>query len=259
VIWTGPGLVALGLITTMMDAFSVWIIDRSTEDFAASFTAMLGMAGEEDETTAVLGNPLSIIGIALIAWFVSGLQEILLTIRGAVIGIIAGVLPTMAAASSTGLGRPAYERVRNWMIAWVLYKPTAAIIYANGFMSAQDNTGEPLANAWRTIALMGLGLAAMPALIKVINPLAASVSGGSSGAGAAATTATATGMAQLRGGSTGAAGAAGAAGPTGMAVTTAAKAGAATARQGVGSSPPPPPPPPASNQPPSPRQPTPTR
>jgi type IV secretion system protein TrbL len=159
--------------------------------------------------------------------------------RAVVCAVIASVLPTAAAASSTGIARSAYERLRNWLIAWVLYKPTAAIILANGFISVQDPASHPLADAWRSLALMGPAIAALPAVIKVVNPLAAAVAGSGGGTGAAAS-AVPTGMAALRSSHVGA-GAGAAARLTGMAVVAAAGAAHSVAKGSVGTPPPPPP------------------
>lgn len=219
------GAVVLGMLAAMSDAFSVWIINDSTDNFAGDLVELLGMAGY---TKDPLQSPLTIIGIAGIAWFLSGIQTIVLFFRGAVLGVLAGVLPTTAAASYTGMGHSAFQRIRNWAIAYLLYKPTAAIIYANGFISVSDRTGNPLVLAWQSIALMLLALVALPAIIKVINPLADAVSNSTGiGSGLASMAApTATGIASMSrsrgGGGGGLAAPTATAQPTGTALATGA-------------------------------------
>jgi len=47
--------------------------------------------------------------------------------------ILAGVLPTSASFTSTEIGKAQFQKLVAWLIAFMLYKPAAAIVYATAF------------------------------------------------------------------------------------------------------------------------------
>lgn len=56
--------------------------------------------------------------------------------------ILAGVLPLTAAGSTTEAGKATFYKTTAWLLAFVLYKPVAAIIYAAAFFTGgQGDTG----------------------------------------------------------------------------------------------------------------------
>ncbi|RLV53409.1 hypothetical protein D9V41_16330, partial [Aeromicrobium phragmitis] len=112
------------------DSFSTWIIGRSLEDgsfeqnLAALFQGIVafgGAPGLPAMMTIVLG---------LIAMLFSVGQIVLMFFRSAALVLLAGLLPLSAAATGTRFGEQWFGKTCAWIVAFLLYKPAAAIIYA---------------------------------------------------------------------------------------------------------------------------------
>ncbi|WP_162616536.1 hypothetical protein [Xylanimonas allomyrinae] len=210
VVVSGAGLAVISLATTAADKFSVWIIDESLacEDLAANETcfarnvsAMLGLSGMSGVGAVVQ------LAASLIALLASLIQIVMMLIRGGMLIVLAGVFPLTASFTNTETGRTWFKKCIGWLIAYILYKPTAAIIYATAFQltgSGVDNAswsgvGEGLLKVLTGITLMCMALIALPALMRFVAPMTSATAGGA-GAGvmaAGAVTAGATGAMQV--------------------------------------------------------------
>lgn len=178
----GAGTVAVGVLLTVGDAFSVWIINRATgSDFATALMQMI-------KDTGGLGFILIIIlsGLGII---VTGLQVVLLIFRGGAVIVLCGTLPLAAAAATTETGKPWFQKHVGWLLAYILYKPAAAIFYAAAFklMSTSDYTYDDTKTIEHIAgySLLIMALIALPAMIKLVSPLTTAVASGR-GFGAAA-------------------------------------------------------------------------
>ncbi|MFF8551905.1 hypothetical protein ACF058_03505 [Streptomyces sp. NPDC015501] len=164
------------------------------------------------------------------------LHTILLYIRLGVMLVLLGTLPLAAAASMTDWGNGWWRKHIGWMIAWLLYKPAAALVmYAGAAMISNDQQNgvqERIAG----IGVMLLSAVALPALLKLIVPATAGLGGGN-GVGdgvTAAGGAVASGAKSVASGSGGSGGgSAGKAGPSG-APAASGGAGAAGSEGGAG-------------------------
>ncbi len=210
-----------GTLTTLGvqvgEAFSSWILDKANIDF--SQTVMLAAAQ----------NPGIIILLAIIVIIAQVIQLGLILIRNGMIVILAGVLPLAAAAGNTQMGRQWWQKSFAWLLAFVLYKPVAALIYAASFKMASKE--QDLATQLSGIFMMLLAIFALPALMRFLVPATAAMSGGNAGAmaGAVAGAALATGAVLATGGGAAAAGGAsgGFGGASGAATTGPAATGGA--------------------------------
>ncbi|WP_413658376.1 hypothetical protein [Nocardioides sp. Bht2] len=190
------------LITTgveLSEAFSVWILDRAELDLDVKFLTAAGMA------------PGVVMILALFVVIAQLIQLGFMIVRNAVIVLLAGTINLAAAASGTRMGREAFNKQVSWLIAFILYKPTAALIYALSFTMA---SGEDLWEQLSGIVLMILSVLALPALQRLIAPVTAQIGGANAGALAGATVGAgvALGAMALTGGASAAAGAGGAGG-----------------------------------------------
>ena len=227
VIVSGAGLTAISLATVAADGFARWIIDNSLEDgdFGKNITIMLGL-------TAVSGlGAIIVIVLGLAAFMASLIQIALMVVRGGMLVILAGILPLSAAATSTEWGRSWFKKCIAWLIAFILYKPAAAIVYATAFrLTGSDVFGgdsDELMAAVTGLVLMVLALVALPALMRFVTPMVGAVASGGGGGGGtmaagAAMAAMPTGAMRVAGGSSNGGGGAtagspGGAGPAGMA------------------------------------------
>lgn len=240
------------LLLTAGDELSTWLLDRA---------AKAGNSEGDISALAVVTTYGGTLGTG--GWLIFALIELLgsvmnfafMLFRNIILPVLMVFLPTLAAASGTETGKQAFVKANGYLIAFICFKPVAAVIYALGlwFMNTPAISGfgtgdgkvedltAAVVNVCTGIGIMILAALALPALIKFVVPVAARGAGGFSGGAALAGTATvAAGAAVIA--ATGGAGAA--AGGGGGAAAAGGKAAAAEGGGGVatatGSSSPPP-------------------
>jgi len=189
IVASGAGVAAVNALGYFGDQYSQWILDRSA---GGDLGARLGKLAA---ITAVpgLGSGLVLI-VALVAILASLAQMGLMLVRIGVVTMLAGTLPLSAAGTSTAAGQAWFARVCAWLLAFVLYKPAAATVYASAFLLV--GKGQDAASVLSGLFLMILAIVALPALLRLITPaVAAATSSGAAGGAAAAAgvTAVATG------------------------------------------------------------------
>lgn len=227
------------LLIVSMDQLGQGIVSDAigNSSFADRLAHMLGVA-----TTATGSNPTTGLGgllaiafaaviLGIIALLLSLVQILMMFARDGMLVLLVATIPLAAASSNTEAGMHWFKKAWGWLIAFALYKPAAAIVYAVAFtLSGQGGAS----NLFSGLIMLLLAVLALPALIKFVVPATSALAGGG-GAGASILGGLA-GAAMMRGiggsGPTGAApiasgggtAAAAAAGPTGavMAAGTAA-------------------------------------
>ncbi|QHC61160.1 hypothetical protein [Rathayibacter sp. VKM Ac-2760] len=183
----GAGLVVIRLATSAGDAFSVWILDNSTDCsvtngesncFGTTVGAMIGMTMASQNSIGLIGLFL----LGMLAVFMTYVQIALMVFRGAMLVVLAGIFPIAAAATNTEIGRQWFKKAMAWTLAFILYKPAAAIVYAIAFrMTGTDlfkSDGTGLFQIVTGLALMLIALIALPALMRFLVPAVSSVGGG---------------------------------------------------------------------------------
>lgn len=170
-------LPALALLAGAGDAFSSWIVNvASGGNFGTRVTEVFGAS-----LASSLGSALVFIG-ALLAIFASLAQVIAMVARNGVLILTAAASPIAAAAAIYKGNDALWRRLWMWQLAFVLYKPTAAFVYAAAFVTVGD--GKNATDVLSGLALMIMSVLALPALLRLMMPVAARM--GSGGAGAAA-------------------------------------------------------------------------
>ncbi|MDE8670020.1 hypothetical protein PY310_15690 [Pseudarthrobacter sp. H3Y2-7] len=178
---SGLGLGVISILVIAADAFSAAIIDRSTEGkgFAESMSILV-MTNQTGVGVFIL------IVLGLIGLIASLVQIVLMVVRSGMLVILAGILPTTAAFTNTEMGRQWFQKAVGWTIAFILYKPAAAIVYSVAFLLMGNKTQVPLIGSITGFTLMVVALFALPALMRFVTPMVGAVaSGGGAGAGAA--------------------------------------------------------------------------
>jgi len=176
------GVLAIQLLITASDALAKWLIDESTDGagFGSNLTQMITL-------DPALGALLLII-FGVIAIIVSTLQMVAMVFRSGLLVVLAGLFPTAAAFTNTEMGKQWFTRFVGWTIAFILYKPAAALIYAAAFKLTGTNVFAPDGNGGPKLiaglSLMVVALVALPALMRFITPMVGAAAGGA-GAGAA--------------------------------------------------------------------------
>ncbi|MFV0459910.1 MAG: hypothetical protein ACK5MT_14190 [Actinomycetales bacterium] len=119
--------------------------------------------------------------LILIAMIATVTQIIVLVLRSAVLAIMMVVLPCSAAFTNLELGRVWFTRCCSWTLAFVLYKPVAAVVYMISFRMLAQWGGSEEGGIYTLligITLMALSVLALPALMRACTPLVGAVAGG---------------------------------------------------------------------------------
>lgn len=178
---SGLGLGVISILVVAADAFSAAIINRSTDGKGfADAMKLLVMTNQTGVGVFIL------IILGLIGLLASLVQIVLMVVRSGMLVILAGILPTTAAFTNTEMGRQWFQKAVGWTIAFILYKPAAAIVYSVAFLLMGSGGKDALIGSITGFTLMVVALFAMPALMRFVTPMVGAVaSGGGAGAGAA--------------------------------------------------------------------------
>jgi hypothetical protein len=160
----------VAVLTNIGDGFAQWVIDDPGG--GDTFDERVDQAFDRDWGGGGWGQPgpklilvLLIGGLAIIA---SIIQIGLMFVRNGMLVLLLGVLPLAAAATNTEMGKAWFRRVVGWLVAFLAYKPLAALIYGAAIrMMAED--GDWLAAA-TGVAMMVMALIALPALLRFVSP-----------------------------------------------------------------------------------------
>ncbi|MEZ2390623.1 hypothetical protein AB6813_13955 [bacterium RCC_150] len=203
VVVSGAGVAAVGLLTASADQFSTWILNNSTD--GTSFNDNIGAMLQLSATSPV--GAIMIILLGLIAILASVIQIVLMIVRGGLLVVLAGIFPTAAAFTNTEAGKGWFQKCTAWLIAFILYKPAAAIVYATAFrltgtkIFGNGGDGKDFGSALLTtvtgLALMVVALFAMPALMRFVTPMVGAVAGGNGAMAAGAVAGVASGAISL--------------------------------------------------------------
>jgi type IV secretion system protein TrbL len=202
------------------DAFSTWILSRAD---------VTGLGVSLD----LLGPGLTLIG-ALLIILSSLFQMAIMVVRGAVVAILVGLVPLSAAGSNTATGRQWFSKICAWLLAFLLFKPAAAVVYAAG-MQLESSTDSAQAELSGVFVLL-LAVFTLPALLRLLVPATAALGSASGGQMTiSAGTALATGAVAI--GTVGASAGAAAAGASGATTAPPAPGGTGAAGTAPGSGP----------------------
>ena len=194
VVVAGAGVTIVSLLVAAADSFSVWIIngslscDVTTDSACFGENILLLLALTTNPAAGSLGALLVII-LGLIAVIAAIIQIVLMVARGGMLVILTGILPLSASFTNTEVGKTWFRKSISWLIAFILYKPAAAIVYAAAFqlvgteVFTDDGTG--LVAVLTGLMLMIFALFALPALMRFVTPMVGSIAGGGGAVGGA--------------------------------------------------------------------------
>ncbi|WP_190824766.1 hypothetical protein [Saccharopolyspora pogona] len=173
------GTAGISAVTIAGDQFASWIITRATgPDFAAAMDQFTGVG-----LFGPLGSMLMLI-LCLFGVFAGMAQIFMSFARSACLVLLAGALPFSAAAAiGGGTAREGRDKLLAWVFAFGAWKPTAGVCFAGSFWSVSK--GDFVVGPFLGVFMLIISVLALPALMRLITPVVASISGGSS-AGAAA-------------------------------------------------------------------------
>ncbi|WP_242460130.1 hypothetical protein [Clavibacter michiganensis] len=227
---TTAGAAAIKVFAWGSDAYSQYILQVSGVNAGGS-ALIMSFASNFPALALIFG----LVGILAVAC-----QWIIMIVRDATLPLLNAFWPSAAAGSLFERGQQAFEKVTSWIIAFLIYSPIAAAIYAYAWRlkSGDDGPGGVLTG----LTLIGLAVLTLPALMRLLVPAVSAVgraSGGTMALGAiaaAVSAGVAVGAAVATGGGSAPAGS-GAASSTGTAGTAAGgEVGTAAAPTGADTS-----------------------
>jgi len=190
---SGLGLGVIATLVIAADTFAAAIIQRSTDGkgFAEAMNGLV-MTGQSGIARFIL------IVLGLVGLIASLVQIVLMVVRSGMLVILAGILPTTAAFTNTEMGRQWFQKAVGWTIAFILYKPAAAIVYSVAFLLMGNTSGrDALVGSISGFTLMIVALFALPALMRFVTPMVGAVASGGGAAAGAAVGAIATGAVSM--------------------------------------------------------------
>ena len=181
VVVSTSAVVAIGLLTVAADSFSNWIIQRSAgKGFGETLAELVVLTSTNPVSSTMTSFVVILVGAFIFLTLL--VQVVLLVVRGAMLIIIAGLFPAAASVSSTATGRQWFQRFVAWTIAFIVYKPAAAIVYAAAFRLLGGGlfSTDPshLLDIITGATLCLLAVLAMPALMRCIVPASAALASG---------------------------------------------------------------------------------
>ena len=169
------------------DAISTqWLEEGLGGDPAASINAVAMI----DEETGL--GPAAVLILVVFALLGALAQMVALVIREGLLIVVVGLLPLAAASWSLSTGKQAFKSMVGFVVAALLFKPIATLLYLVAFWLSSGNEAPSVMEAVSSMLLLASAGLVLPALMRVVAPaVSQSVAGGSAaGIGAAAAGAT---------------------------------------------------------------------
>lgn len=203
---TSFGTVLIQILVWGGDAYAEWILKVSGTSATAGYVDA-GFAASSPGLALLFG----LVGVLAV-----GIQWVIMFVRQAMLLLLNAFWPMSASYAMLRQGQQAFEKVTAWIIAFIIYSPLAASIYAFAWRlkNGQDGAGGVLYG----LMLIILAVVALPAIMRLITPIAAALGNASGGAmamgftAAAVSAGVAVGAAVATGGAAAGAGAGAAAG-----------------------------------------------
>lgn len=206
---SGMGVAIISLLLTASDQAAAAILESSS--------------WSSRDTTAILGDPgKAVAALGAMLFLPGAIMVLVVIVQWCIMILVAIATPVLlmywpvAEGITFAAGGRGFSRVSKWLLAFILFKPTVAVLY--GFAFQELKGGDGIGGIVTAVCIIAMAPFALPALLKIVNPAAAGT--GADGAGTA--------LAGMAGMAVGAAGmAAGAAtGGAGAAAATGGSSGA---------------------------------
>ncbi|MHA7306585.1 hypothetical protein ACX80E_15315 [Arthrobacter sp. TMN-49] len=173
---------AIQLLIVASDSLAKSLIDNSTNGtgFGTNLLLMMPLTGSSGVFLVIL--------LGVTALVTSLLQLGIMIGRVGALVLLSGLFPTAASFTNTEAGKQWFQRFVGWTLAFIAYKPVAALIYATAFkLTGSDVLGgdkESGVKLLTGLGLMVLALVALPALMRFAAPMVGAVAGGGGGGAA---------------------------------------------------------------------------
>ncbi|SUE28922.1 hypothetical membrane protein [Nocardia farcinica] len=177
------------------DAFANWVIfDASRGDWNGAVERLTTF---DAQTRSGLGTGVLLL-VGLLGVISTLIQLVMLVVRQALLIVVVAVIPLAAAASGTGPGSQAYKKLLSWSLAFVLYKPVGALVYAIAFTVIGDEQQQDSQLVLLGLILLVMSVVVLPALIRLVAPAVATLGAGGGAAAVVAGGAAGVAMSAIR-------------------------------------------------------------
>ncbi|MDQ6740764.1 MAG: hypothetical protein M3021_10500 [Actinomycetota bacterium] len=211
VVVSGAGLAFISILAQAGDSFSSYVLSSTPSSKSGDLAQATSLFKLSGGGTAFTGVAFLLLLLGILAILATLIQLFLIIIRGALLVVMAGVWPLSAAASMTGGGQSMFKKTTGYILAFLIYKPAASIVYALAFYLIQNPpaNADPLVTQIEGVVLILLATLTLPALLKFVVPAVSSAGGVGAAEAIGAGAALATGAAAIAatGGGSAAAGA----------------------------------------------------
>lgn len=171
---SGLGVTIISLLLTASDQAAAAILTSTNWD--------------NRDTTAILGNPSqAITAMGALLFLPGAIMGLVVIIQWCIMIFVSIATPILLMfwPVSEGMvfaaGGRSFSRVAKWLLAFILFKPTVAVLY--GFAFQELKGGDGAGGIVTAICILVMAPFALPALLKIVNPAATGT--GADGAGAA--------------------------------------------------------------------------
>ena len=187
VLVAGGAAFAASVLIGGADQMAAWFINQAdgSSTFSDHLAQILGLAtatashagpvGFTAGLAATVDTAVIAIILGILAFLGSVVQIMLMLVRGGMLVLLVGTLPLIAAFSNTEMGLQWFRKACAWLLAFALYKPAAAIIYAVAFDLAGQQGALSLLDG---VMMLLLAILALPALMRFLVPATSALAGG---------------------------------------------------------------------------------
>lgn len=174
IVVSGLGVSVFSLLLTASDQAAAAILDST--------------AWGQKDTMAVLGDPKrAVAAMGAMLFLPGGIMLLVVIVQWCIMIFVSIATPILlmywpvAEGLTFAAGGRGFSRVSKWLTAFILFKPTVAVLY--GFSFEELKGGDGIGGIVTAICILIMAPFALPALLKIVNPAAAGT--GADGAGAA--------------------------------------------------------------------------
>lgn len=122
---------------------SPWLVERiGGEEVEEGLAQVLGLQAMMSGIQGSAALAVIVLVLAFVALLGSLINAFLVLFSYGMAAVLAGLLAFFAAVSTTDKGKKSFDKVLSWLIAVVLFKPVAAIIWGVGLALAKGYVGE---------------------------------------------------------------------------------------------------------------------
>ncbi|MEU4192608.1 hypothetical protein AB0E69_11950 [Kribbella sp. NPDC026611] len=188
VVVAAAGTATMQVLIDWSDGFATWLMGetRSNVSLANAFGGPVDADGKAKQLVSSTVPVLLAMSMSLLVMISGLVQMVLMLVRTVMLVLLSGAFPLAAAATNTELGQTWFRKFCGWSLAFIAYKPAAALVYATAIKLTQTDLlggGDAIVQAMTGMMMLLMAILALPALLRFMVPVTAAVAGGSAGMG----------------------------------------------------------------------------